>query len=106
VPEERNEWLEHGITDLFARFSLNCHHHHDHHNHHREEKPAAAGDEGAEEEEAEGEPVENRLMEFVRSHAKAAAGGYGGWKAAYRRFVSMWFMYYDVAWCVVYRAMV
>jgi hypothetical protein len=89
VPEERNEWLEHGITDLFARFSLNCHHH----NHHREEKPAAAGDgdEGAEEE-AEGEPVENRLMEFVRSHAKAGASGYGGWKAAYRRFVSMWFM--------------
>jgi hypothetical protein len=89
VPEERNEWLEHGITDLFARFSLNCHH--------REEKPAAAGDgdEGAkeeEEEEAEGEPVENRLMEFVHSHAKAGAGGYGGWKAAYRRFVPMGFM--------------
>jgi hypothetical protein len=80
VPEERNERLEHGITDLFARFSLNCHH--------REEKPAAAGDESAEEE-AEGEPVENRLMEFVRSHATAGAGGYGGWKAAYRRFVSM-----------------
>jgi hypothetical protein len=90
VPPRRNEWLEHGITDLFARFSLNCHHQQQ-----REEKPraaAAGGDEGAEEEEDEGaaaEPIENRLMEFVRSHATAGASGYGGWKAAYRRSVSM-----------------
>jgi hypothetical protein len=27
------------------------------------------------------------LVEFVRSHATAGAGGYGGWKAAYRRSV-------------------
>jgi hypothetical protein len=86
VPEERNEWLEHDITDLYARFALSCHHHH-----HREKLIAGGdGEEEEDEDEADGaaESVENRLLEFVRAHATAGAGGYGGWKTAYRRFVS------------------
>jgi hypothetical protein len=83
VPEKDNKWLAHGITELFARFSLNSHHH--------REKPTATDAAAADgDEEAETEDLaEDRLMDFVRSHATAGAGGYGGWKAAYRRSVSM-----------------
>lgn len=82
MPPEHNEWLGH-VTDLFARFSLKC-------QHHSETLAADAADAGGDEEEEESQGlIENRLMEFVRSHATTDAGGYGGWKAAYRRFVSM-----------------
>jgi hypothetical protein len=81
VPEERNEWLEHSITDLFARFSLSCRS-----DDARRTAAAAAGSDadGDDDDDSEAEADHaNKLMGFVRSHA--TRDGYGGWKEAYHR---------------------
>jgi hypothetical protein len=95
VPRERNEWLEHPISDLFARFSLNS----DGSQCHSDEasktqatavaRDSEAGGDGEdddyEDDDGEDEVSKhvNGLQAFVRSHA--TRDGYGGWKRAYQR---------------------
>lgn len=72
VPERANAWLEHPISDLFARFSL------------RSERESEGENGESDDEDEDGIGHAAALREFVRSHA--TRDGYGGWKQAYRRY--------------------
>lgn len=74
VPEQANAWLEHPISDLFARFSLSS----------ERESEGKNGESDDEDENEDGIGHAAALREFVRSHA--TRDGYGGWKQAYRRY--------------------
>ncbi len=74
MPEEANAWLEHPISDLFARFSLSS----------EREGEGKNGESDDEDEDEDGIGHAAALREFVRSHA--TRDGYGGWKQAYRRY--------------------
>lgn len=75
VPERANAWLEHPISDLFARFSL------------RSERESEGENGESDDEDEDGIGHAAALREFVRSHA--TRDGYGGWKQAYRRMHEM-----------------